>query len=355
MRVVAEPSFIVDVTEDLPTKLEALACLRVAVLGAIPPTPASSIWWPGRPRCGVRWAACGAGSRSSRSSRSRIRSVTDLRLGGDVVHAKPALPAGHGEVLTRPAFEEWARSGAREPRGGGVLGLRGGRRAGDASCARLPAERRLQRGRGVLGEAGRACRGRRARRRRSSWRPGISPSSTTPASGSRTSCCSDSPTRRGATALDLVVDSDGFEVARGQLAVHDAGRAAVSRSTSPSAARDACYAVRPVPSERDLELTSAPPRTPCSPRCPRRRCGGTSRRSAPQLQAARPTSPATSAELVTIARRRYEAAGRKRLPRAAGDPRRAHARRFARSWSTSRSTPSASRAPTTPSSPSTAP
>ena len=25
-----------------------------------------------------------------------------------MVHAKPALPAGHGEVLTRPAFEEWA-------------------------------------------------------------------------------------------------------------------------------------------------------------------------------------------------------------------------------------------------------
>ena len=65
-------------TEDLPTKLEALACVRVAVLGEPAQRRRHRPDGGSRPRCGARSAASKRASRSSRSSRSRIRSVTDL-------------------------------------------------------------------------------------------------------------------------------------------------------------------------------------------------------------------------------------------------------------------------------------
>ncbi len=77
MRVVAEPSFIVDVTEDLPTKLEALAATSRSSR-ATPPTPASSIWWPGRRAMWGALGRVGAGEPFFALEPIAIRSVTDL-------------------------------------------------------------------------------------------------------------------------------------------------------------------------------------------------------------------------------------------------------------------------------------
>ena len=127
-----------------------------------------------------------------------------------MVHAKPALPAGHGEVLTRPAFDEWAALARANHDAAAGVGLHGRRRAG-GGAARAGPPRGARRRRGVLGQAGRERGASRARRTARSWRPDTSRSSTTRACGSRTSCSSDSPRSRSATALDFVVDSDGFQ------------------------------------------------------------------------------------------------------------------------------------------------
>ena len=107
-----------------------------------------------------------------------------------------------------------------------------------------------------------ACRVRaRAIRTASSSRPGTSRSSTTRASGSRTSCCSGSPRRRARLAIDLVVDSDGFDAVG--VTVARAWRREVERCHAvpgASAAQTAASRARRLPTAR-----------PSSDFCPQRR------------------------------------------------------------------------------------
>ena len=115
-----------------------------------------------------------------------------------MVRARPTLPAGHGEVVERPAFDEWAALMSREPvaRDGLDVRVRGSRGAGVQAAG---ARRAAGRGRGLLGQAGRrlGCADARTstdRRYRSPTRP-LPPGRV----GRRTSCSSGWPERLAPT------------------------------------------------------------------------------------------------------------------------------------------------------------
>ena len=85
-------------------------------------------------------------------------------------------------------------------------------------------------------------------------------------------------------------------------------RAALPRSTWRSAATDACYACAPVPVDATtLEDFCAPATRRCSRRCPRRRSRRHFAALLRRICAARGRDADNLAELVTFARRRYEA------------------------------------------------
>ncbi len=126
-----------------------------------------------------------------------------------MVHAKPALPSGHGELLVRPPFEEWPE-------------LARANRAASASWSFAIGERPFVRA--ALARAARSG-GARARRTASGWgstRVTAIAEGLIVASGHQPELYHTGVWAKvfllqrlarivGATALDLVVDTDGFD------------------------------------------------------------------------------------------------------------------------------------------------
>ena len=192
MRVVVEPSFIVDISRDLPeSSRPSRPTSRSSP--ATPPTPASSTSSRARRRCGERWAASRPASRSSRSSRSPFaQSPTSSRR-----QRGPREAGASGRTrrsALAPSLRRVGGARTRQPRGSTGLDVLGGRRSGDRTPRRRPAERPSETQR--PSRRNWAFKSRcRARPRTSSSPPATSPSSITQACGSRTSYSSDSPRR----------------------------------------------------------------------------------------------------------------------------------------------------------------
>ncbi len=132
-----------------------------------------------------------------------------------------------------------------------------------------------------------------------------------------------------ATAVDFVVDSDGFQVLGVSSPCMTPGRAALSAVPRRRERRTGGTRALRCPSERDLAdfCAAADSMLAIAPGAGGAR--GTSRRSAPSCEAARPLA-GNLAELVTIARRRYEAPAGSDYLELPVTARRAHAWRFAR-------------------------
>lgn len=216
--------------------------------------------------------------------------------------AKSTTPEGHGELLVQPAFEDWAalaRAGAQaalawdfEVAGRRVTELRALARAEAVERAREFSERmgvpvaEVPDAPGLLVATG---------HQPELYHPGV--------------WVKDFLLQRladdtGAAALDLVVDSDGFET----VGIHSPclrPDVRVCRAYLAVGVQDGCYACAPVPSAHDLlefrqagaeQLTTLP--SPSIPRHFLRFCD--------ELEGAA-AEAANLAELVTFARRRYEA------------------------------------------------
>ena len=218
-----------------------------------------------------------------------------------MVHAKPALPAGHGEVLTRPPFEEWAALARAN---------HAAAQAWSFSVAGVPASelRALARRESLAAAADFS-----AKLGVGVAEPGP-PDGLIVATGHQPELyhpgvwIKDFLLQRladesSATAVDFVVDTDGFQVLEVSSPCMTPG---VQRCQQYLAigSPDAWYASTPVPSERDVrDFCAAVDSMLSSLPAPAVRhhfaafCG--------QLQAALPRA-ANLAELVTMARRRYE-------------------------------------------------
>lgn len=167
-----------------------------------------------------------------------------------MIHTKPVLPAGHGEVVTRPAYEEWATlaranhvaadSWSCTVAGAPIADVRAlGRREALAAGAEFSAK---------LGVAVAA--------------PG-DPDALIVATGHQPELyhpgvwVKDFLLQRlaretSASALDLVVDSDSFEVVGITSPCITPGVQRCRQYLAIGSA-DTCFALSPVPSERDLE------------------------------------------------------------------------------------------------------
>lgn len=219
-----------------------------------------------------------------------------------MVHAKPALPAGHGEVLTRPPFEGWA-SLARANHAAA--------RAWTFLVAGVPATDLREQARAEsLATAAEFSAGMGVE-----VAPPGPPDGLVVATGHQPELyhpgvwIKDFLLQRladesGATAIDLVVDSDAFQVLGVSAPCMAPG---VKRCTQYLAigGPNTSYASATVPSERDVNdfcaaadnmLASLP--APAVRRHFAAFCA--------HLEAARPDARSL-AELVTMARRRYEA------------------------------------------------
>lgn len=219
-----------------------------------------------------------------------------------MVHAKPTLPVGHGEVLCRPAFEEWAPLVAKnrtlaatwafDVAGVDVTELR--------SLARREALERAAEFSTKLGVPVMAPGPPDA----PIVMTGHQPELYHPGVWIKDFLLQRLADETGATALDIVVDTDGFET----VAVH-------SPCLTPGVSRcqqylavgggDACYAGAGVPSAADLsDFCSAAGEMLSSLSAP-----AISRHFSAfcdQLRGAAETAE-NLGELTTIARRRYEA------------------------------------------------
>ena len=215
---------------------------------------------------------------------------------------RQTLPAGHGEVVTRPGYDEWAalaREGARISA------------TWDASLCGVPVSglRALAR-REALAEATSFSSRIGTPIRRVEAEPelvvvtGHQPEFYHPGVWIKDFLLQRLSDETGAAAIDLVVDSDGFEV----LEVHSPclrPEVRVCRAYLAVGESDGCYACAPVPSPSDVDLfckagaehlstLSAPA------------LGHHFARFCEGLRAALPGAR-NLAELVTFARRRFEA------------------------------------------------
>ena len=218
-----------------------------------------------------------------------------------MVHAKPALPAGHGEVLASPPFEEWAALARAN---------HSAAQSWTFSVAGIPAAELRARARQ---DSLKAAAEFSARMGVVVAEPG-SPDGLIVATGHQPEIyhpgvwIKDFLLQRladetSATAVDFVVDSDGFQV----LAVKSPCMAPVVRRCTQYLAvggQDTWYAAAPVPSERDVHdfCAAADNMLSTLPAPAVRRhfsvfCA--------DLKAVRPLAH-NLAEFVTMARRRYE-------------------------------------------------
>ena len=192
-----------------------------------------------------------------------------------MVHARPALPAGHGEVLRAPPFAEWAALAAQTaavPR----VALRRRRRVCARECVRWPAETQI-----AAACASRATLGVPVRQPGDPDAPivmtGHQPELYHPGVwvkdflvdrlAEETGCARSRPGRRHrrvrAGGAHCAVPVPGGARVREYLA----------RAPGPAYAGSRARA-------DERPATSARPGTRCSRRCRRRRCGGTSSASA---------------------------------------------------------------------------
>lgn len=219
-----------------------------------------------------------------------------------MVHAKPALPAGHGEVLSRPAFPEWAGLADKNRllAAGWSFAVAGVPVAELRSLARREA---LEAAAGFSAKLGVTVK--------TPGDPdelivltGHQPELYHPGVWIKDFLLQRLADESGATALDLVVDTDGFEAVAVSSPCMTPG---VERCHQYLAvgAEDACFAGSAVPSGSDLDdfcsaadsmLSSLP--APAVRRHFSAFCG--------QLRGAAPDAESLG-ELITIARRRYEA------------------------------------------------
>jgi len=218
-----------------------------------------------------------------------------------VVHAKPALPAGHGEVLASPPFEEWAALARANHEAAGVWSF---------EVAGVPATelRALARRQSLAAAAGFSARlgvdvAQPGRPEELIVATGHQPELYHPGVWIKDFLLQRLAEECSATAIDFVVDSDGFQVLGVSSPCMTPG---VRRCTQYLAigGRDTWYAAAPVPSARDLRdfcaavdsmLASLP--APAVRRHFATFCD--------DLEAAGPVAENLS-EFVTMARRRYE-------------------------------------------------
>jgi hypothetical protein len=218
-----------------------------------------------------------------------------------VVHAKPALPAGHGQVLSRPAFEGWAalaraNHAAAQSWTFSVAGV-------------LATELRSQTRREALEVAA----GFSARLGVAVAAPGSSddlivatghqPELYHPGVWIKDFLLQRLAEETSATAIDLVVDSDGFQVLGVSSPCMTPGVKRCQQYLAIGSA-NGWYASAPVPSERDLnDFCAAADNMLASLPAPAVRHHFAA--FCDDLKAALPRAE-NLAELVTMSRRRYE-------------------------------------------------
>lgn len=219
-----------------------------------------------------------------------------------MVHAKPALPAGHGEILTLPAFELWAgMARANHDAASGWAFEVAGRRATEfralARAEVLDAASAFSAKLGVdVAEAGSSDELIVA--------TGHQPELYHPGVWIKDFLLQNLADRTGATAFDLVVDTDGFDALTVSSPCMTPG---VQRCRQYLAVGgpDAYYAGSPVPGSAALsDFCSAADAMLSSLSAPAVRHHFSA--FCQQLQGAAEVAD-NLAELVTIARRRYEA------------------------------------------------
>lgn len=219
-----------------------------------------------------------------------------------MVHSKPALPAGHGEVLTRPAFDQWASmvEANRILASGWVFDVAGVSVAGVRSLARREALGLAAEFSAKLGVSVKTPGDPEA----PIVMTGHQPELYHPGVWIKDFLLQRLADETGATALDLVVDTDGFDVLAVSSPCMTPG---VSRCQQYLAVggEEACYAGSPVPFKRELDdFCSASDSNLASLSAPAIRRHFSA--FCEQLRSAAADSD-NLAELVTIARRRYEA------------------------------------------------
>ena len=220
-----------------------------------------------------------------------------------MVHTKPSTPAGHGEVLERPAFGEWASLVAENRASASVWSF--------AVAGRSVAEVRAQ-ARAEALAAGAAF----SERLGVDVRPpgdseaaivltGHQPELYHPGVWIKDFLLERLARETGASAIDVVVDTDGFDTIAVSSPCMTPG---VSRCHQYLAVsdKDACYATSPVPTSRDLEdfCTAADQQLASLPSLAVRR--HFSAFCEDMRDAAHVAE--NLAEFVTIARRKYESA-----------------------------------------------
>ena len=219
-----------------------------------------------------------------------------------MVHTKPATPAGHGEVLTRPAFEQWAQLIADNRAASAHWSFTvAGRPVGE-----LRAEARAQ----AL-EAGAAFSEKLGVEVRAPGDPaapivltGHQPELYHPGVWIKDFLLERLARETGASAIDVVVDSDGFDTIAVSSPCMTPGVDRCHQYLAVSA-KDACFAGSPVPTQRDLHdfcLAADDQLASLSSPAIRRHFAT----FCEDLRASEPVS-ANLAEFVTIARRRFEA------------------------------------------------
>jgi hypothetical protein len=218
-----------------------------------------------------------------------------------VEHSDAEVPRGHGEVLTRPHYEEWAA----------LMGANADAAAGWAfAVAGTPAGELRARARREALHASRTFSARLGVPVMTAEAPellamtGHQPEFYHPGVWAKDFLLQRLADETGAAAVDLVVDSDAFEAVE---VVSPCLKPGVSRCRSYLAlgAADTCYACVPAPSTREIDDFCAGAldsletlRAPAIARHLGRFCD--------HLRSALPEAH-DIAELVTIARRRYEA------------------------------------------------
>jgi hypothetical protein len=219
-----------------------------------------------------------------------------------VVHAKPALPAGHGEVLTRPAFSEWAGlAEANHQRAS----------AWSFEVAGVPVDRVRSLARREALDAATEFSARLGAPVKSPGKPeglivmtGHQPELYHPGVWIKDFLLQRIADETGATAVDLVVDTDGFETVAVSSPCMTPGVARCHQYLALGA-EDACFAGSPVPSADDLrDFCSAADSMLSSLPAPAVRRHFSA--FCEQLSGAAGDAE-NLGELITMARRRYEA------------------------------------------------
>ncbi len=218
-----------------------------------------------------------------------------------MVHPKPALPAGHGEVLSRPAFEEWAALARAN---------HAAAQSWSFSVAGIPAtELRAQTRRQAL-DAATGFSARLGVRVGESGSPddlivatGHQPELYHPGVWIKDFLLQRLAEEISATAVDLVVDSDGFQVLGVSSPCMTPGVKRCQQYLA-IASQNGWYASAPVPSDRDLNgFCAAADNMLASLPAPAVRHHFAA--FCENLKEALP-SAGNLAELITMSRRRYE-------------------------------------------------